>query len=274
MSMRQVRNALSSQRRQHRERSQPKARQKMGLLEKKKDYKQRAVDWHRKEDRIAALKEKASMRNPDEFYFAMHNARTKDGVHTIKRVGKQYTAAALKAMNGQDKAYMTMQLEKEKRRIDRMQNELHDLEAPAENKHVIFCDDQKKIDTFSAAEYFDTAPELAERTHNRPTMAQLRAAPVMGARMSTLTNGELNDKQSLRATKKALAKLEKQKNAKYRELDARVSRKRKMEEMVGQLAQQRTLMGKGRKKKMTTVDKFGDVDESKTYYKWKLERKK
>lgn len=56
-------------------------RQKYGLLEKKKDYLERARDFHKKERTIQKLKVKASERNPDEFYFAMENAKTKDGIH-------------------------------------------------------------------------------------------------------------------------------------------------------------------------------------------------
>ena len=52
----------------HRERAQPANRARFGLLEKKKDYVQRAKNWHKKEDRMRALQEKAALRNPDEFY--------------------------------------------------------------------------------------------------------------------------------------------------------------------------------------------------------------
>ena len=61
--------------RTYRERSQPKARAKLGMLEKHKDYKLRAVDFHRKEDALKKMKEKAALKNPDEFYFNM--VRTK-----------------------------------------------------------------------------------------------------------------------------------------------------------------------------------------------------
>ena len=61
--------------RTYRERSQPKARAKLGMLEKHKDYKLRAVDFHRKEDALQKMKEKAALKNPDEFYFNM--VRTK-----------------------------------------------------------------------------------------------------------------------------------------------------------------------------------------------------
>ena len=64
-------------RRVHRERSQPKARAKLGLLEKKKDYKERAQAFHRKKDRLRALQLKAAFRNPDEFNFKMVRTQTK-----------------------------------------------------------------------------------------------------------------------------------------------------------------------------------------------------
>lgn len=64
------------QARAHRERSQPQARQRLGLLEKHSDYVLRARDFHKKENRLKALKQKAAMKNPDEFYFGMINAKT------------------------------------------------------------------------------------------------------------------------------------------------------------------------------------------------------
>lgn len=67
----------SVHRREHRERSQPNARQKLGLLEKHKDYVLRAKDYHSKQDRLKALREKAYFRNEDEFYFGMINSQVK-----------------------------------------------------------------------------------------------------------------------------------------------------------------------------------------------------
>lgn len=69
-----LRNALH--RRNHKERAQLVGRSRLGLLEKKKDYVQRAKDYHSKQDRIHRLQEKAAMRNKDEFYFSMINSKT------------------------------------------------------------------------------------------------------------------------------------------------------------------------------------------------------
>lgn len=65
----------------HRERRQPEHRRKMGYLEKKQDYKKRALDHHTKAERIKKLKAKALQRNPNEFHFHMINSRVVDGVH-------------------------------------------------------------------------------------------------------------------------------------------------------------------------------------------------
>jgi U3 small nucleolar RNA-associated protein 11 len=64
-------------RRNHKERSQLSHRKHLGLLEKHKDYVQRAADHHSKRDRIKRLREKAALKNKDEFYFGMVNSKTK-----------------------------------------------------------------------------------------------------------------------------------------------------------------------------------------------------
>lgn len=55
----------------HYERSQPSERKRFGLLEKHKDYKQRAENYHRKEEQLQNLRRKAAAKNPDEFYHKM-----------------------------------------------------------------------------------------------------------------------------------------------------------------------------------------------------------
>jgi len=59
-------------------------RARLGLLEKKSDYRARAADFHKKEATLKSLARKAEARNPDEFYFGMHNARTEKGVAVVE----------------------------------------------------------------------------------------------------------------------------------------------------------------------------------------------
>lgn len=61
----------SVNRRTHRERAQPLERQRLGLLEKHKDYQKRATDYKAKQKTLKSLREKAAERNDDEFYFGM-----------------------------------------------------------------------------------------------------------------------------------------------------------------------------------------------------------
>jgi len=61
--------------RKYRERGQLASRKHKGLLEKHKDYKLRAEDYHRKEKKIHNLMGKARLRNPDEFYYKMINSK-------------------------------------------------------------------------------------------------------------------------------------------------------------------------------------------------------
>lgn len=68
---------LKIETRKHLERSQPAARQKYGLLEKHKDYVLRARNYHAKQEKLKILREKARLKNDDEFYHAMINAKTK-----------------------------------------------------------------------------------------------------------------------------------------------------------------------------------------------------
>lgn len=78
-------------RRNHKERAQPTHRNKFGLLEKHKDYVQRAKDHNVKKQRIQKLAQKAALRNPDEFNFGMirgaSNDLLKGGLHMVRRKG-------------------------------------------------------------------------------------------------------------------------------------------------------------------------------------------
>jgi U3 small nucleolar RNA-associated protein 11 len=109
--------------RSYRERSQPNARQHLGLLEKKKDYVLRARDFHKKEDAINKLKEKAAFKNPDEYYFGMAKSKTVDGVHQKRPRDEVLTADDIQGFKREDSNYlMAMQTAEARVRADAPQH--------------------------------------------------------------------------------------------------------------------------------------------------------
>lgn len=162
-----MRNAIS--RRAHKERAQPEARKKFGLLEKHKDYVVRAKAFHRKEDFIRKLKEKASFKNPDEFYFKMINSRTVDGVHKAKPEN-EYTEEELLLLKNKDMGYILQGIQSEKKKIERLSSTLHQLDNKRSNKHVYFAEDreeakeiQSRIEQSSNATHFGNIPSRIRR---------------------------------------------------------------------------------------------------------------
>lgn len=71
--MASLRNAVPQK--THKERHQPGKRQKLGFLEKHKDYVKRAKDYNQKQATIKKLEQKAAFKNPDEYYFKMVNTQ-------------------------------------------------------------------------------------------------------------------------------------------------------------------------------------------------------
>ncbi|TIB92867.1 u3 small nucleolar RNA-associated protein 11 [Wallemia mellicola] len=102
-----MRNAI--RRRNHKERSQPLNRQKLGFLEKHKDYVKRARDYHSKQDRLKKLREKAELRNKDEFYFGMVGKKTQKGQHFQDRGNTPLPNDLIRVLKTQDTGYIHMQ---------------------------------------------------------------------------------------------------------------------------------------------------------------------
>ena len=115
-----VRKATSIFRGKKKERSQPAKRAKLGLLEKHKDYVERARNFHAKEKRIAALQAKADLKNPDEFYFKMQRGKTKGGVAQLGPKSKGLDMDTVKVLKGQDLGYVTMKATAEAVKIDKL----------------------------------------------------------------------------------------------------------------------------------------------------------
>lgn len=261
--------AYKAARKEHRERSQPHNRRKLGLLEKGKDWKQRREDFHSKEKRLKALAVRARERNPDEFYFGMVNARTKDGVHQQPRASSRvYTEDELKLMRTQDVNYMHMRRGQELKTIEKLKGALHGLAAPVPHstggpQHTVFVDTAADVRHFDPVKFFDTVPELADRAFNRPRRETLASQSVIGPTSAA-----------------ALRKLKRQRLNNYHELEQRLEREKKMRGIIDGMQLQRDLKTKGRRSKVAppAVENCSDdedFDKAKpTVYRWRKERKR
>ncbi len=264
--------------RTHKERSQPGSRQKFGLLEKKKDYLLRARDFHKKERAIKTLRRKAQDRNPDEFYFAMEKARTKDGVHVAPTAeANKYSQDELRLMKTQDVGYLMMKGQSERKKAERMREGLHLLKTTpgafgreedgladgrgrlreTGKQHTIFVESDDDVAEFDAARHFDTPAELLERSFNRPRTKQLASGSLV---VSKLPNGE--------SIKKVASKVQRQAARAYEELQQREERERALVRARDYLDYQKKAMSGGRKVK---VSGHGAVRKE---FRWKAERKR
>ncbi|KAJ4706810.1 U3 small nucleolar RNA-associated protein 11 [Melia azedarach] len=134
--MSSLRNAIP--RRAHKERAQLQSRKKFGLLEKHKDYVVRAKAYHKKEETLRRLKEKAAFRNPDEFYFKMIKTRT------VRSEANKYTQEELMLMKTQDIGYVLQKLQSEKNKIEKLTTMLHSLDNNPSNRHVYYAEDREE----------------------------------------------------------------------------------------------------------------------------------
>ena len=257
----------------HKERSQPIKRAHLGILEKKKDYKVRAQDYHRKQDALTSLRTKASMKNPDEFYFGMNNSEVHQGKHR-KLEQAQFAARideigndAVKLMKSQDLSYVRMQTMKDQKRVERMQANLHYLgDNPTtitnvdtldkKRKHTVFVDSRIKAENFDIVDHFDTLPELAGRSFNRPRKETL-------LKIGNNDDGYYDDsddeqkmpsekelkKQQLMLKKQAKG-LSKARASAYAEMEARTKRIELLKNAEAHLVTEAIVASKGRKRKI------------------------
>eukprot|EP00245_Coleochaete_scutata_P010506 TRINITY_DN3694_c0_g1_i1.p1 TRINITY_DN3694_c0_g1~~TRINITY_DN3694_c0_g1_i1.p1 ORF type:complete len:229 (-),score=55.77 TRINITY_DN3694_c0_g1_i1:234-920(-) len=228
--MSSLRNAVK--RKTHKERAQPSERRRFGLLEKHKDYVLRARDYHRKEDAIQLLKEKAAFRNPDEFYFKMQNTRTKDGVHIGRsNEANKYTPDQLLLMKTQDVRYVVSKAQSEAKKVERLQAALHLVGADRQNKHMVFTEDGKR-----------------KRKGDDESLKETEASPLPPG-------------------------VERKRTAAYRELEQRKERAKTLASVAQEMAFKKTLMGKGRVRKLK-LEEGEEGSVQRPVYKWKNERKR
>lgn len=239
----------SIQKKQHRERSQVQSRQKYGLLEKKKDYKLRAQDYHAKQAQLKLLQRKADERNPDEYYHQMTRTRVNENSEKVRvNAGAALSVDAAKLLKSQDEGYVRTLLGREKKVIERLQSELV---TAGKGKHTVFVDSENDAKSFSAAKFFDTDKSLVNRRENRLRRRQLEVQKARGL--------EDNEKLEEEINKERLQKLT--------ELDQRMDREVELSKVKLEMDLQREVMKKGPKMKHT--DSEGNVT-----FTWTKQRKR
>lgn len=236
------------QKKQHRERSQTLDRAKYGLLEKKKDYRLRAADYHKKQAALRALRQKAAQYNPDEYYHAMTKKKTdEDGILITDRGNEALSNQQVKLYKSQDLNYVRTMRLNETQKIDKLKNKLG---FKAEGKHTVFVDNEDDVGLFKAADFFNTDESMLERKENRLRMNQLESS------QKIVDDLDFDDKETI----------DKQKLADYKLLKERMEREQQLKQVEDKLETTKELMKKGGKKKM--FDDDGNV-----HFKWTNERK-
>lgn len=244
--------ATKSNQKTHRERSQPAARANLGILEKKKDYKLRAQDKSEKQETLKLLRKKALNKNPDEFYHHMVNSKIQKGEHFEKDKVEDLSADQMKLMETQDIKYITMKRTIEKRKIERLQSQLHQIDTSnkTKNRHYFFVENEKDAKKFDVAKRLNTDPSMIAVKSNRPKL----------------------DKVASKLSDEMVKKLEAEKLKSYKELESRKKRERELAKV------QRKLQLKGISKKQRKVLKPKEVrltqKSSAEIFKFKYERKK
>lgn len=228
----------------------------MGFLEKKKDYKLRADDYHKKQNTLSALRKKALDKNPDEFYFNMISSQLQDGVHTKNKETHEVvlTEEQKKLMRTQDIRYLEMKRVSEAKKIERLKAELHLLEADGKqkNKHTFFVDSKKEVESFDLASHLNTDPGLVDRVFNRPTLHTLETQTIKGA-----------------TTPGSLKKLAKQRSHQYKLLSQRIDREKKMFVISQKIQTRKDLQDKVKKVKVSK-----ETPNAPAIYKFEAKRKR
>lgn len=248
-------NASKAGAKSYKERSQPSSRAHLGALEKKKDYKQRALDHQRRQNTLKLLTQKALARNPDEFYFNMVKTVKKDGVHQLKDDKEVYTEEQKKLMFTQDQRYINMKRSSELKKIERLKSSLHliDTADKPQNKHTIFVDSKKEAKKFDAAAHFRTHPALVGRRFNRPTIESLQ-------------NGEFED-----IDESVLQQATEKKKSKYQELKKRIEREKHLAVIAQKMERKKQLLQDRDLKKKQVAKETKDAPAQ---FKWQFKRKR
>lgn len=236
--MSSLRNAIPQ--RPYRERDQPQSRQKLGLLEKHKDYRLRAKSHNEKKAKIRALTAKAKDRNPDEFSFRMMSSKqnSKTGTREGKRrddngpgSGSAMRHETVQLLKTQDAGYLRTARNRVRRELERLKEEWGVVEKgmadPSNgaldvvgdigkrNRHMVFVEDESQQNSFDAAEWFGTDESGLSRAYNRPRRQTMAASEQSEETKSITATRQVernpdNVKQAFKDKRRASEKREKE----------------------------------------------------------------
>lgn len=255
----------------HKERAQPSDRKKLGLLEKHKDYVERATDFKKKKKYLDTLRKKASERNPDEFYFKMHNSKVKNGKHVDLSQTTNLDSETIKLLKTQDLGYIIHKKTLDEKKIDRLKANIHLIGDVHPKQHVIFAENEQQVADFDPLKQFDTVPELVDRHYNR-----LKKSQIEESHPSSSSSIELLATVTSAASQTQLrGKKRKQRSEELEEISERAKRAKKLTLAFEELSQQRNLArSKGARQKITVTSTVGRDKKEKEIvkYKWRRER--
>ena len=216
----------------HKERSQPEARKKLGLLEKHKDYVIRANDYKKKQKVLSSLRKKAEERNPDEFYHHMYSSKVKDGRH-VELNKKEISQELLQLVQSQDVSYLLHKKAVDEHKIQRLKEGMQLIGDVKPRSHKIFVETEEDLENFDAAKHFDTLPELLDRSYNRPRLSQLELEKEAIASQRPMVALPLSPQLAVvEEEKKYLDKTKMKLSPQLTELKARSKRLRKIDEAL------------------------------------------
>lgn len=241
----------------HKERAQPSDRKKLGLLEKHKDYVERAKDFKKKKNYLTTLRKKADDRNPDEFYFRMHNSKVQNGAHMdISRTDLDHETINL--LKTQDLGYIIHKKAVDEKKVEKLKENIHLIGDVHPRHHIVFVDDKRQLDSFDPATHFQTSSELVDRHFNRLRVSHIQ-----------------DDADAVPVVPSSADKKRKNRSEELEELNQRLKRAKKLSSAMEELALQRNLArSKGARKKITIKKVVGREKKEKevTLYKWGRER--
>lgn len=239
--------AIKSKQRLHRERVNVLSK---GFLERKKDYKVRAAEFHRRQEIITKLRKKTLDKNPDEFFFQMKSSKLVDGVHyQIRKDDDELSPEELQLMQTQDLSYINFKRSIDQRKIEKLQSELHLINCTDKprNKHIFFVEKTKDKKKVNFAERMNVDSNLLAMGFNIANPIALSNVSVKDIEAST----EVKD-------------------LKYRRLENKMNREQKLTALSKRMELKKKLLNQKESAKLVRKGKANRPP----VYKWKTERKK